>query len=313
MEPDPFYFHRCYYLINSSSTYYPSYKKSEVCRYCGKSAPEVTFNQVTHLIPELLGRNNIHTFDECDRCNLAFSGLEGNLAIFFRPYITMLGIEGKRSVPSFQSRSIDRDELTRTSVSRSGSRVRLEVGVTDDYVLNREDKTLDIVFRKPLFVPVKIYKALVKIGLSLLPTECDGDNKETFDWLLGDTNDLGYINRMFTTTLVRKYFKQPKAELYRTIKVHDRSREWPEYTLLVYFANQVIQIFLPFSRDLQRVHSRTRTLEINLFADHFWYDEKPPKEIMMWDIGISHSITQDHRMSLSFQGIESSESNDEIS
>lgn len=304
MTSDPFYFSKHYELLNSSEKYFPSYIKNSVCRYCGKSDSEVSFKQVTHLIPELLGKNNIHTFDECDKCNMRFSNYESNLAVFFRPYTTLIGIEGKHGVPMFQSRTVDSDEKTRTKLIRSEkNKIQLCMDEKHDFIINEHDKTMEVTFRKPPFVPLKVYKALVKIGLSLLPIKYDTFNKESFEWLLGDTNELGYINRMFTTTLKRKYFNKPNAELYRTKLLNNSATEWPEYTLIVFFANQVVQIFLPFSKELMGIHSERRTLEVNLFTDHLHYAGAGSVDIHYWDISLDYSVKHDHKMLFSYENV----------
>jgi hypothetical protein len=40
-------------------------KKKRVCRFCGKSPPDVTFKKVAHAIPELLGNKSIESAYEC--------------------------------------------------------------------------------------------------------------------------------------------------------------------------------------------------------------------------------------------------------
>lgn len=79
-------FWKKYNLLNSSSMMSSREQaKASVCRYCRKDATQTTFAEDTHLLPELLGANNIHTFDECDACNHLFSKYESHLATFIRP------------------------------------------------------------------------------------------------------------------------------------------------------------------------------------------------------------------------------------
>lgn len=304
---DPEYFRKRYELLSSSAGFKPNPVKSLVCRYCKKSEPETSFKQVTHLLPELLGQNNLHTYDECDKCNALFSSYESNLAIYIRPYITLLGIRGKNKVPAFQSRSINRDENSRTTLQHAeDNRKELIINNIDDYKINKEDKTFEILFRKPPFRPVSIYKALLKIGLSLLPVEFDKYNKRAFDLLLGKDTGLPFIRNAFITTLKRSYFKHPYADLYKARKLVDGNKEFPEYILILCFANQVIQIFLPFSEELLNVSSGKRTLEVNLYPAFAMDKNHFPDEIRfnVIDLGIDDTVTEDHRMMFSYQNAE---------
>ena len=43
-----------------------------LCRFCGKIAPEVTFRTVAHAVPELLGNRGLTSSYECDTCNAFF-------------------------------------------------------------------------------------------------------------------------------------------------------------------------------------------------------------------------------------------------
>ena len=81
MRPDPLDFWNKYELISSSNNYKPINIKSKVCKYCEKSDKETTFKQQTHLLPELIGENNIYTQDECDSCNAIFSDYESSFSI----------------------------------------------------------------------------------------------------------------------------------------------------------------------------------------------------------------------------------------
>ncbi|MES2138894.1 MAG: hypothetical protein V4511_04260 [Bacteroidota bacterium] len=308
MQPDPLHFWKKYELVSSSKTFVPIKVKSNFCRYCGKSDKETTFRQDTHLLPELIGENDILTYDECDICNNLFSDYESSFSTFIRPYITLLGVKGKRKVPAFQSRTVNRNEDTRTTLlHREENTKELHIQTLDDYRINIDTKTVDLVFRKPPYIPLKVYKSLLKIGLSLLPQEFDNFNSQSFAWLVNKQDDLNFISHAFISTLKKKYFKEPSADLYRAKKIFDEENEYPEHILILYFANQVIQIFLPFSHELKNVHNpQKRNLEINIFPG-VAYDklgETNSFQIKFYDLAISNPIREDHTISLSYGSVE---------
>jgi hypothetical protein len=304
MKPDPHDFWEKYDLVNSSDSYSPKKIKSKVCRYCSRTEKETTFNQDTHLLPELIGENNILTFDECDLCNKLFSEYESSFSIFIRPYITLLGVKGKKKIPAFQSRTVVRDEKTRTTLKHiKGNQKELHIQNLEDYSINPNTKTFDIIFRKPPFTPIKVYKSLLKIGLSLLPTEFDKFNKNSFAWLTDRQDDLNFIPQAFITTLKRTQFKKPTAYLYRAKKIFTDSEEFPEHILIICFANQIIQIFLPFSKELNKVTHVKRQLILNLFPAFVFDKIKSSQtvEIKTYDLGITTSVSDNHQITFGYQ------------
>lgn len=307
MRPDPLDFWKKYELVCSSKNFLAQATKSEVCRYCKRTNKEVTFNQDTHLLPELLGENEILTYDECDKCNKLFSKFESNFSIFVRPYITLLGVKGKKKVPKFQSRTVDRDEETRTVLRHTdGNRKELHIRMLDDYTINSETKTFDIVFRKPPFVPLKVYKTLLKVGLSLLPPKFDKANEQSFAWLTDRQEHLEFIPYAFITTLKRASFANPSADLYRAKRIVNGKWEYPEHILILCFANQVIQIFLPFSDELKKVHNGKRKLSLNLLPAFAFDKIKTAQtvEIKTYNLGVATSVTENHQISFSYQDAE---------
>lgn len=306
-RPDPLDFWKKYELIGSSKTFVSAQRKSNTCRYCARTNEQVEFTQDTHLLPELIGENNILTFDECDECNKLFSNFESNFSIFIRPYITLMGVKGKKKIPAFQSRTVDRNEETRTVLKHTeGNRKELLIQTLDDYSINTDTKTFDIVFRKPPFVPLKVYKSLLKIGLSLLPKEFDVSNKNSFAWLTDRQEHLEFIHYAFITSLKRKSFAIPSADLYRAKKLVKGKSEFPEHILILCFANQIMQIFLPFSDELKRIHDSKRVLSLDLFPA-FAFDKietTQTVEIKTYNLGVATSVTENHKISFSYQDAE---------
>ena len=195
MKSDPLQFWKVYESVNSTEKHFSVKRKSEICRYCNRTTKEVTFNQDTHLLPELLGTNNILTYDECDSCNSLFSEFESNLSIYFRPFITLIGTKGKRKVPAFQSRTVNKDENTRTTLEHIyGNKKHLKIQNSKDVIRDDTNGKAEIIFRRPPFTPIKIYKAFLKIGLGLLPHHLDEYNKQSFAWLTNRIDKINFIS-----------------------------------------------------------------------------------------------------------------------
>lgn len=242
MKRDPLDFWKKYELLaktNDLSNY-----NSGICRFCKKSEPEVSFSSRSHIIPELMGENDIIGSDECDQCNALFSKYESHLSKMFTPYITMLGIKGKKKIPGFQSRSVDRDEDSRTLVYADGNNRKVYFSNLDDYKLDQEKMKLSIRFRNPPLIPHHVYKALVKIGISLAPKENLAKMDSVCQWLIDDAPVISFPMASMTV-LLYKQFMLPYAELYRAKRLLFAKSFMPEYTLVLGFGNIVLQIGLP--------------------------------------------------------------------
>lgn len=221
--------------------------------------------------------------------------------------MTLLGVETKRGVPTFQSRSVARNPLTVTTLTyQSNGNRALIVGPDDDLSIDVDNKFMSILFRHPPYIPLHIYKALVKIGMSLLPADFDGNNQQTFDWLVNEDVGLGFIGYGFMTTLTQTYVQFPGAELYRANHIRNKTEEFPEYTLILRFANQVFQIFLPFTDELKAVHDRKKNLTIELLPSMAYdrWREGARYQIKPFAFHVDHAITSDQRLHFRFNSIE---------
>jgi hypothetical protein len=303
MKPDPLDFWKKYELVNTSKNFESEKIKSKVCRYCGRTNSETTFKQITHLLPELLGQNNaLQTYNECDLCNNLFSKYENSLSTFVRPYITLLGIKTKKKIPKFQSRG--QKEEVRTLLTHKGiNEKELIIKNISDYTINPKEKTFEILFRKPPYIPLDIYKILVKIGLSLMPITFDEYNKDTFDWLVNKTDTLQFFSLAFVTMLNCSYYPLPQADLYRARKLHTDKEEFPEHILILSFANLIIQIYLPFSDEFAKVYNGKRDLQLVLFPAPAFdkFSSSNQREIKVYDFACNQPITENHPIKFSYE------------
>lgn len=264
---DPLFFWKKYELIASTKTIKGNEtSKPKICRFCGKNESTTTFNTKAHILPELLGRNDIISGDECDNCNNKFSAFESHLSIFFRPHLAITGVEGKRKVPKFHSRTIDNNEETRTTleIDEEGRR-KLTFGNIDDYKIDKENKKGSIIFRMPPHKPIYVYKALLKIALSILPEDRKIKYKNVFDWISDKDISTDYFCIAFITVLRGKKFAAPIAELYEAKQIFTAKDFIPELTLIVKFGNIVAQIFLPLSHEFDYERSKGKSPSLNVF------------------------------------------------
>lgn len=144
------------------------------CRFCGTCDPSA-FGAKTnaHSFPQALGNRTLFSLDECKACNAHFSVFEDALCKAVGPFLTLGGVSGKKGVR--QTGRTKGPSLLRHS-SEDGKRHisgRAHAEFAD--ALSADRQTGHLILRMPIegdkFVPLYAYKALVKMGLALLPSE----------------------------------------------------------------------------------------------------------------------------------------------
>ncbi|MCT3810469.1 hypothetical protein CMU40_14590 [Elizabethkingia anophelis] len=258
-------FNKIYSLIGSAETLSHDISDTRICRFCGKNDSEVNFKKIAHACPELLGQNNLVIYDECDSCNENFSKYESHLSKFFAPYLSIIGVRGKKKIPSFQSRKDNDDENLRTSVKYTDDgKINMVLSSLDDYNIDIETKTMSIRFRHPAIKPIYVYKSLLKVALSFLPQNKIQKYQLLFDWLQSDDTEVVFFSTLFITKLTRKKFGKPSVQLYEANRIFTDKGFYPELTLVVNFANIVCQIYLPLSEsfDYSKFDGKSPTLEL---------------------------------------------------
>ncbi len=237
-----------YKLIASTESMPGRIKGARKCRFCGKEEGAVQFKSKAHAVPELLGRNEFLIFDECDACNGAFSEIEMELSKLFLPYLTFVGVRGKRKIPEFHSRIENGNTATRTVMKkeRTGN-VNIEVNEAVDIRVDEASNQLSILFRQGQISRFKVYKALVKIALSLIPPAEVEEYRILYDWLLDHRHSLvPAIPHACVTVMKKVKWEKPGAYLYESRKNpgSDETSVFPRFSLVLYFANVAVQIFM---------------------------------------------------------------------
>jgi hypothetical protein len=152
--------------------------KPNTCRFCGRSFPEVTFNNKAHTPPELTGNKKISSSFECGSCNKNyFSKFENELANFLLPFSTLSGKKVKKNkIPKYKQKGGPIINHVNDLISISN---------IDDNRINRlSDNCIEIVIKIPSFIPEYIYRCLVKICLSFIPEIKLPIYQMTINWLM---------------------------------------------------------------------------------------------------------------------------------
>lgn len=116
------------------------------CRFCGLAYPEVSFNTLPHIVPELFGRNSTSSNFECDACNSTFQKYESDASTFVQHYLSILNIKSKKGVPNFKSKK--KGDGNATSIIRKSNEMRIMFGKNlSDFKYDYEKKTITLYLR----------------------------------------------------------------------------------------------------------------------------------------------------------------------
>ena len=140
----------------------------EKCRFCGKSAPEVTFKDKAHTIPEFIGNKLfVNKNNECDVCNHKFGEVyEPDLSAFLLPCLTIDQIRGKNGTRKYKSND------KKSIVSSDNGTLKIEE-IADATKVIRDDgkKQITYQFDIPKYSMFNVYKSVLKMALSIIPEE----------------------------------------------------------------------------------------------------------------------------------------------
>lgn len=157
----------------------------QVCRYCGKSAPDVAFDNISHAFPEQIGNKWLVDSRECDICNTHFaSAVDAPLGDWSLLARSTGRIRGKRKkVPTF----VTSDSHFRIDVKSGNLKLTVRNG---DSRLKFDDKAKRIEMRleRPPYIPMGVFKSFVKMALAVMPELEASKCQHLRDWILEKTH-----------------------------------------------------------------------------------------------------------------------------
>ena len=253
-------------------------KQERVCRFCGKSFPDTTFNKISHLVPQLIGNKDLISDFECDSCNHFFSKYENSLANYLGLLRTLFVKKGQEGIPTYKSP--EKNIVIREDKLKKGT-LLIEDNNNESLIFNDiENKRFIINSTKHSYVPIHVFKCLLKVAISLIKNDLS-DYTQTIDFLMSEKNTLD-SNPLL---ILHKYFIPgppfPTPYIFSCVKRTVLNNEpFPTRTIIISFHNFVYQIFVPFvSKD---INLKTMNLCIMPpFIDKDWIEEygRPKAEV----------------------------------
>jgi hypothetical protein len=205
------------------------------CRFCGREEPKIKITNKAYVIPKYLGNKYVVTKNECTSCNTFFAKYNQALDFYTKDYLRLAGLS------YYTDKDNKKFKMFIESFERSINWRKI--------IYHTENRTdFSFLIEKSVYRPLFVYKALLKIGLYLIPDKFIDYHKSTINFLYSEGVDNYVIGnpflRMFSYFVPGAGNKIPSALLYK--KKANCNDKIPERTLLLFFLDHIYQIFFPF-------------------------------------------------------------------
>lgn len=216
-------------------------QKKSVCRFCGKSMPDVTFKKKAHALSESIGNKFIINYEECDSCNEAFSSIEQDFYNRHAALLSICRVKGKNGSRKIKTETVDiYDQYGIITIEPHNS------NLTSFKHISNGVSSFDfpLVMKYNPHKPQNVYKCLVKYALSIMETQYISMFTNTISWI---SNETLFFNRLpnviyYSTTL----HSHPRAAVF--IRKEDNMK-FPFAFSIVEFANIGYCFILPFGNN----------------------------------------------------------------
>jgi hypothetical protein len=230
--------HNIYEISTSMETYKTEKNEKGFCRYCGTTDLN-KFKSKAHLIPEFTGNKDWFCENECDDCNNLFSAYEYNLKNFGAFKNSHLPIRGKKKYPKYVDGYHDF-----TIQFKEENKLVLKLNEERDFVKIRNNR-IEIKSMTMPFVPLNVYKCLVKIGYSLMGKEEFKKFDCGLNWLMDKKNK---ITPKIPHTILFNTNSKPVIKPIAILLKKKINYNSPEFTLIFSWGFYLFQLYLPFNK-----------------------------------------------------------------
>jgi hypothetical protein len=211
---------------------YLNFSSSEIrqCRFCNKS--DATFNNLSHTFPAGLGNRWHISWDECDLCNSYFAKSDGHLCSALGIVLTYCGISGRNGVRStgwVNNRHIVKHAKSGESETVSTTLLDTASGITppEGHCINFGSDFVVVYTPNPdeKFIPRLAFKALMKIGLAIMPSDELTNFQKLSAWILSasDNEDFPFLSVSIAFDEIVNAPKAWSATLFRRKQQDTRS------------------------------------------------------------------------------------------
>ncbi len=222
-------------------------RDERICRYCSKSEPDTTFKSEAHIVSQLLGKNDLLCDYECDACNRIFSKYESGFVNWLGITRTLIGTKGRRSkVPEYFSSTGNVQAKVNTILEAEGTLISRAPEAGEAINIDVKSGKTTIQYLKRAYIPMEVYKVLLKIAFATLPEDDIADYQPILRMLTTEVHpDLCRFAHVMRFQLpLDQTAINPYGILFTK---QDSLAHCPKHCFIFYYANQVYSFPLPFN------------------------------------------------------------------
>lgn len=285
-------------LLPGDSLIFLGSKIDRVCRYCKKRTDETTFNHVAHAFPEAIGNRLLFDYWECDACNKHFSQMaEDDFAKWTLPWRTVDGTSGKNGTPTFKAK--DHSLRVESSYQYDRNKKKGKRHVYFKQLSNLGDVTIDLethhlesTLESQPYVPMGVYKCLLKMAVAIMPPGEDIDLSDIKSWLLETVHGTQKSPLQFLK-VIRKvvYGRMPNNHLeHRLYRRKPAIYDCPLYIFVLRVGHCQFQIALPIIDKSEEDISSFKYLmhAVPALEDNIeWQEQYGPSSVRIFDMSSS--------------------------
>lgn len=222
-------------------------REPQACRYCGKSAPDVAFDNISHAFPEQIGNKWLVDSRECDICNTHFASAVdtpfGDWSLLAR---STGRIRGKKKVPTF----VTSDSDLRIDVKNGN--LKLTARNADPRLkFDEKAKRIEMRLERPPYIPMGVFKSFVKMALAVMPESEASKCQHLKDWILEKKHT--YESFPFHPLMLYSQFiagPVPNDKIsFMLVRRKASVSGCPYLIFMVQYGNHVHQIALPMPKE----------------------------------------------------------------
>jgi len=278
-------------------------KGERICRFCNERNDPSLFKAISHLIPHMLGNHYIFSDFECDNCNKIFSKYESDLSYSLGIFRTMFSVKGKRGIPTFDSLSYAVRAKQQNLFGANAVILTLnDLERPKSCYIDKEAGQCRIRFKKQGYIPLNLYRILLKMALSVLPEKYAPHYTLAYEFILNkascDWPDI--LCQILTYELPFEYqIELPVCYLFQK---KDPRKMLPTHFFSLYFKHMIFEFPLYFyGLDIEK--GLFEASEVNLpFCPPILYRTPIEKACFSkWmDLSSSSKLYEEQSLSFSF-------------
>lgn len=216
-------------------------RDKRVCRFCGRSMPDVKFKKIAHALSESIGNKHLINNEECDSCNENFSIIEQDFFNRHAAILSICNIKGKNGARKVKTETVDIYDqhgiLTLAPHNMNVSSIKY-----DSDGVGSLDFSLHMKYHP--HKPQNVYKCLVKYALSIMESDDVAYFGKAISWIAD--NNIGIKRLPKVICYDTNFHQHPRCSVFIR---NERNDKFPFAFSIVEFANIGYCFMIPFGND----------------------------------------------------------------